>query len=340
MGKGVCGTLGCSLPDFHVGLHEFEIPNRCAKRCEYVDYGHASKVMQRAAFSSMCLELMDTHPDLSILYLDSPSGGATAQFLALGFPPARLSPCNYDKTALVAIQRRFAGVSCEFGDIMDVHKKRRWLGVWFDMEETWSCRITKRWKTSRLPIFSKACVVAVTLSARGISGGAEKFANDLQHLLQQRGGYTPELARAVDGKAGSMTMVFGLALFGRKHLLPRPEAGNAVRNSAERDAVRNSAERIAVRNSVCERIAVRESLAVRNSAERDAVRDILAVRNAAERKAILSAVRNAVDTEGWKFGRSPSHRSDRRGVQKGGNGDAYRQGKKTRNREEEMSFFL
>ena len=310
MGKGVCGTLGCSLPDFHVGLHDFEIPNRYATRCEYVDYGHASKVMQRAAFSSMCLELLDMHPDLSVLYLDSPSGGATAQFLAMGFPPTRLSPCNYDKSALVAIQRRFAGVSCECGDILDVHKKRRWLGVWFDMEETWSCRITKRWKTSRLPIFSKACVVAVTLSARGISGGAEKFANDLQHLLQNCGGYTPELARAVDGKSGSMTMVFGLALFGRKHLLSRPEAGDAVeRNSAARNAAResNAVERIAARNAVHEsnaagRIAARnaahKSIAARNSAHGS-----IAVRNAARK-----AARKAAETAGWKLGRSSSHR--------------------------------
>ena len=150
-----------------------------------------------------------------ILYLETSGGEVTELLVRSGFQQRYLHPCNTDRTILDCIIGKFPNVQAEHGDIIEVQRTENWLGVWYDMEETWLCLDTKSqpWKLSRLPEFSRCRVCAVTLSARRVIGGPNVFAERLQALLKMHGGKSEQMARAYCGKSSVLTMVFALAIF-------------------------------------------------------------------------------------------------------------------------------
>jgi hypothetical protein len=88
------------------------------------------------------------------------------------------------------------------------------------LEESWHTK--QEWKLDdRVPEFDRAKVIAVSLSSRGVVGGAEALAKDLDHLLYDKGGDQEELSRAYNGKPGRMNMVFGMAFFKGPSITPK-----------------------------------------------------------------------------------------------------------------------
>lgn len=187
-------------------------------------YGSSGKEVHRYSFARACVRAKKTSPITNdILYTESSDGAATEELLKAGFLQRHLHPCNdnkpcKDSNATATLQARFPEAVVEEGDIHDIYKKQHWLGVWFDLEETWHTK--QEWNAEKVPDFKKAKVVAVSLSSRGIHGGAEALAKDVDHLLYDNGGHQEELCRAYNGKSGVMNMVFGLAFFKEPPITP------------------------------------------------------------------------------------------------------------------------
>lgn len=191
---------------------------------DYDTYGHDAKLMQRMSFATMCKKYEDKANEFkNILYLDTASGRMTELLLKF-FDANQLHPCNRDARQTTAISKRYPNVKAKTGMIEDLHLDQLWLGVWYDMEETWCDRYSpgQPWKLDKIPNFRQAIVNAVTLSAHAMIGGAEGHAVELQKLIEDKGGHTPSLASACDGMSGKMTMVFGIGIFER-HLQPEAE---------------------------------------------------------------------------------------------------------------------
>ena len=201
-------------------------------------YGTPTKKSHRVLFGLHCREAAAATPARGLLYLESPDGCATDTFLAMGFAADQLHPCNWDDACLQTMRATKAwaaakgggggAVHLEGGDICDVYREGGpWLGVWFDMEETWvhTHRPGQPWNTDRVPAFGNAAVAAVTLATHGVHGGAEAAARDLANLLQDSGARMQQLPVAYDGKGGRMNMVFGVATFGGPRTPPPPLAG-------------------------------------------------------------------------------------------------------------------
>ena len=153
-----------------------------------------------------------------LLYLDTSDARATETFISEGIPATRLAPCNYNPDALCSITQKFPGVNCMCGDIREVAEtKEEWLGVWWDMEETFM-KNGNNWNYDRVPYrFDNAFVVVVNLSSRGVIGGAEKHATNLKQLLIQKGGTLPRGSYSYAGKSGILNMVSAIATFERTH---------------------------------------------------------------------------------------------------------------------------
>jgi len=186
-------------------------------------YFSTSKKTQRYAFATECLYRKDLESDQRILYTESSDGAATKMLLEQGFRESQLHPCNdndpvKDPNATTKLKAMFPQAVVEAGDIHEVYKRGRWLGVWFDLEETWQKQ--RGWNYERVPKFDKATVVAVSLSSRGIKGGAETLAKGLDRLFSDKGGRRPSLSAAYEGKSGVMNMVYGLAIFQRPTMTP------------------------------------------------------------------------------------------------------------------------
>ena len=184
---------------------------------DFDTYGHDAKLIQRMSFATMCKKYEDKAGEFkNILYLDTASGSMTALLLQF-FEANQLHPCNRDAWQTTAISKRYPNVNTKTGMIEDLHLNQLWLGVWYDMEETWCERDSpgQPWKFEKIPNFRQAIVNAVTLSAHGMIGGAEGHAVELQKLIEDKGGQTPSLTSACDGMSGKMTMVFGIGIFER-----------------------------------------------------------------------------------------------------------------------------
>ena len=173
-------------------------------------FDHDSKECQRVEFATMCRRRRRCRGHAGVLYTDSPAGGATAKFLKLGMARHELHPCNVDADATRALAKRFPGVCCETGDILDVHRKKKWHAIWFDVESNWCEKVGGRWDEAKLPDFKRGLVVAVTLSARCMS--LATFPSLLQSLLEDHGAEFVQDCRAVRGKR-ERNMVFGVASF-------------------------------------------------------------------------------------------------------------------------------
>ena len=187
-------------------------------------YGTDPKVQHRTEFAAMCkaMQSKKTNVQQHILYLDTEYGGATRELLSRGFEARHLHPCHYDDSVLDQIRDRFPGVSAERGDILDVHLTRKWLGVWFDMEETWCQRRgEQQWKLEHVPDFDRSSVYAISLSTRAMKGGPDAFAGELQNLITSSGGKIDQGVRAYKGKKDKngvrkRNMVFGMGTFETK----------------------------------------------------------------------------------------------------------------------------
>lgn len=226
----VCNAIGCTKRIWHLGAHSLE--DAADKRCQYVsaakkivstpshqdEYFSFSKLIHRHQFTVACMRGGEEN---AILYTESSDGATTYGLLKAGFHEWQLHPCNDNQkspNATAKLQTLFPNAVVETGDIHDVYKKQKWLGVWFDLEETWHTK--QEWNLDRIPDFHQTTVVAVSLSSRGIKGGAEALAKDLDHLLQDKGGAQPALSTAYDGKAGCMNMVYGFAFFEKPPITP------------------------------------------------------------------------------------------------------------------------
>lgn len=186
-------------------------------------YNSFGKRNHRFEFANACTDATDSTPPITshILYTESSDGAATRELLRVGFSEKILHPCNLDSNVTAKLRGMFPAAVVEDGDIHDIFKKRDdWLGVWFDLEESWHNK-NQEWRLDMIPDFKRAKVVAVSLSSRGIQGGAEALAKDLDHLLYDKGGWLKELCRAYDGKSGCMNMVFGLAFFKEPLITPK-----------------------------------------------------------------------------------------------------------------------
>lgn len=246
----LCRTHGCAKKIFHLGPHTLDEVKgrRCVPATGQVQneksivavipssgrdktlcdlhhrdkYNSFGKRNHRFAFANACNEVRETAASTTsgILYTESSDGAATRELIREGFSEEHLHPCNLDPNVTAKLRAMFPVAVVEDGDIHDIFKRGGpWLGVWFDMEVSWHKQ--KQWRLDIIPDFKRARVVAVSLSSRGIEGGAGALAKDLDHLLYDKGGELKELSRAYDGKSGYRNMVFGLAFFKEPLVTPK-----------------------------------------------------------------------------------------------------------------------
>lgn len=176
------------------------------------EYNSFTKMTHRFEFANICM-LKSTDVDvMDILYLESSDGCLTECLLKAGFHPSQLHACNWDRKVTNKLREKFPAVVVEECNIYEIYKTQRWLGVWFDTLETWH-EYAKGWDFDKIPDFRQSTVVAVTLSIRGVQGGAETMAANLSKLLCDEGAYLPHLCYPYDGKSGIMNMVYGVGIF-------------------------------------------------------------------------------------------------------------------------------
>lgn len=181
-------------------------------------YDSCAKNITRMAFATYCVTAAQTAERKDILYLESPHGGATKELLK-HFPPCQLFPCNKSASATDALKQMFPEVNVVKGNVYKVYKSRKWLGVWFDTEETWqhNHQEGQPWRLDHVPSFDRAHVIATTLTIgtgpNPVKGGAEALCTELSQLIQDKRGVMDMLPFPYDGKSGRMNMVFGVAKF-------------------------------------------------------------------------------------------------------------------------------
>jgi hypothetical protein len=181
-------------------------------------YDSCAKKVTRYHFAQLCVKATRNTHKGDILYLESEAGGATKELLKY-FEPSQLFPCNKSAEAVSALAEKFPGVVAIQGNIYKVYKRQRWLGVWFDTEETWQHNHTvgQPWRLDHIPTFDRAHVIAITLTTgtgpNPVKGGAEMLATELAQLIEDKGGKMTTLPVPYDGKGGRMNMVFGIGTF-------------------------------------------------------------------------------------------------------------------------------
>ena len=184
-------------------------------------YNTLEKQAQRFYFVAHCVHARQKHGGSDgILYLETQYGNLTRLLLA-HFPASELHPCNWDVDVVADLKLQFSGVEVEYGNIIDVAKHHaRWLGVWYDMESSW-CKRHTGWDWAVMPSrFDNAMVCAVTLTNSHTEYSAEQHAIDLSELLTNRGGTLMQQPFAYVGRSGVQNMVFALATFPPKPVVP------------------------------------------------------------------------------------------------------------------------
>ena len=180
-------------------------------------YDSPAKQVQRFAFLTGCQKAQGMTHYNDILYLETSAGKMTTMFLDAGIPAKHLHPCNKDKKQMENLKKKW-GVNTHVGDIHDVVKTQTWLGIWFDLEETWMSMLTQKWNMDRVPKFWElGTFVAITLSSRQVVGGTEEHRCMLQDLMDDHGGHSPIKAFACEGIC-KLNMVFGSAFFCKNYL--------------------------------------------------------------------------------------------------------------------------
>lgn len=174
------------------------------------------KIKQRFEFALECKIASGDTQLQDILYLESEDGYATQALVDIGFKPPQLHPCNDgkgdDPDCESKIMKMYPGIQFEKGNIMEIAKTRKWLGIWYDTTSTW--HRDGEWNTAEMPEFDNAVVIAINLCSRGIKGvNCEDLGILLSNLLNDKGGHTSAQPRAYEGVSGWQNMVFGLATF-------------------------------------------------------------------------------------------------------------------------------
>ncbi len=177
-------------------------------------YGTIEKQAQRYYFTIACIKAYTSFSlNKGILYLETRYGNLTKMLLE-HFPARMLHPCNNDPDELRVLNAMFPNVQSECDDIIRVAKRQQWLGIWYDMEETWCNRSKKSWNWSKMPeSFDNTYVCAVTLTSTRSGYTAEQHAIDLSQLLSDKGGTLKQQPTAYVGKGGKQNMIFALAMF-------------------------------------------------------------------------------------------------------------------------------
>ena len=173
------------------------------------------KKTQRFCFVMNCLIASNGNTvDEGILYLETRHGNLT-KLLAEYFPLSQLHACNRDEDELFFLREKFVGIQTHHGDILKVAETSYWLGVWYDMEETW-CKRNEGWNWDKVPkCFNNTIVCAVTLTNCRSGYTAEQHAIDLSKLLSDKGGDLKQQPYSYVGKGGVMNMIFAIATFKR-----------------------------------------------------------------------------------------------------------------------------
>ena len=193
------------------------------------EYYTEAKRDHRTRFANCCADEKDKGN--GILILETRWGGATQALLNAGFAQSDIYACNNcenDPGALDALHLKFPNVNCVKDDIVKFAMTREWLGIWYDMECTWTKN--GEWNSDRIPArFDNAYVVAISLSCRNCGGTYLEHAVDLTKLLtdlkrtsSQKGGFCSQDASLYVGRGGERNMVFGLAKYNRR-MLHQPE---------------------------------------------------------------------------------------------------------------------
>ena len=193
--------------------------------CKTDVYYSMAKEAHRAEFAISTLRAWRNYledggdPDaFRVLYLETAAAAATKDLLRYGLPEHTLFPCNKNPLELEGIQAAYPGVHTVVADIYDAFKTNTFHAVWFDTEETWLDldKPNQDWKHGLIPKFWEATVAAISLSCRRVQGGPGDFANELQKLIEAKGGTLHQGVRDYKGRSGVTNMIFGVATFASK----------------------------------------------------------------------------------------------------------------------------
>ena len=157
-----------------------------------------------------------------VLYLEVKGGSTTRVLLECGIPAHCLFPCNHTASELDGFADAFPGTNPVVGDIYEIFKANDYDAVWFDTMGTW-LRLEEgeqNWNGKIVPDLGKSPVVAVTLSCRGVNGGAGFFANELQVMMEKFGGRFDQGVREYSGRSGKNNMIFGCCRMPQSQSLP------------------------------------------------------------------------------------------------------------------------
>lgn len=142
----VCGTPGCTLKDFHSGVHNNEVQlshKRSHKEIGGESTLNVADAQGLCSYSGNCKvghREMFAHVARTgvapVLYLDAADAALTKLLILRGIPAKRLVPVNYRHTVAVEIERQCPGVTCMVGDICAIAAAAEddyYGAAWFDM---------------------------------------------------------------------------------------------------------------------------------------------------------------------------------------------------------------
>lgn len=212
------GTTG----ERDVCMHVAKKPRPTSPETKTDNYDSMAKKVHRAEFAIAAETAYKNYlkeggdpNQFRILYLETAAAAATEALLLYGLPEHVLYPCNKSSLEMEAIQETYPKLHALVGDIYDAFAERFFQVVWFDTEETWLDldSPSQDWKHDLMPKFWSATVVAISLSSRRVEGGPGAFANELQKLIEAKGGTLDQGARDYRGRSGVTNMIFALATF-------------------------------------------------------------------------------------------------------------------------------
>lgn len=157
-----------------------------------------------------------------VLYLETGAGKATQELVWQGMHPRTLYPCNRKQGELDAILEAYPDAYPMVCDVYDAYNELQPQAVWFDTTETWLNleEEGQSWNHAMIPAFWKSELVAISLSCRRVKGGANYFANELQHLLESKRGILAQGVREYRGRSDLTNMIFGMANFPDAYRVP------------------------------------------------------------------------------------------------------------------------
>ena len=175
------------------------------------DYDSPLKKMHRHAVVGIYFSAPKAYGK-KVLYIDTPEGDATREFISAGIDPKHLEAVNYDEVPCTRITKQ--GVKVHQGDINDVivemhEKKKRYACIWLD---TTSTEINQAAWTAGLEC--AYYVMGAYFISRQVKGGAEAAIEHAKQVVQEAGGFCPEAPHQYDGRSSKPNMI---RVVGTKH---------------------------------------------------------------------------------------------------------------------------